>query len=660
MRRTLDSVIAQSVRPDLWVIVDDGSSDATPEILADYAARHDWIRPVRKPDRGARAVGPGVIEAFYFGLRAAEAEIGAAEFLCKLDLDLDLPPRYFEALIAMMRDNPRIGTCSGKPWFDRGGRRISEKCGDEMSVGMTKFYRAECFRQIGGFVQEVMWDAIDCHKARQLGWIACSRGGPDLDFQHLRPMGTSQASVYTGRMRHGYGQWYMGSDFLYFTATCLFRMAHPPYLTGGLATWWGYVRAWAKGAPRHPDPELRAFVRAYQRRALRVGKARAVAGIDAERAAVWSARQGQAQGDAPRRALLIGPDFFGYNQSIAQALEARGYATTVIDSPTHTPKGWLNRLRIDLAGALGVRRYAERWRRDFNARVARTGAALSPDLLLVVKGDWVEPETFRDIPARRRAIWFHDAARRSGRRHLELARLADAAFVFEKSDVAALRAEGVEDVRFLPMGFDPARYRDEGRAEKDVDLCFVGRMYPEREALLTRLSDELPEIRMEVWGRYVRYREPRTWRLWLARRLDARQARTWRNRNITPEQVNDLYNRSRIVLNIHHAQSQEGCNPRTFEIMGAGAFQIADANRYIRETFGDGIVRYEDPAALAPLVRSWLARDAERAAKAAWARRESAKHTFDARVADLLAALEEGAQDGIRAEAGPPPAIRAS
>ena len=93
MRRTLDSVIAQSRRPALWLVVDDGSTDATPEILADYAARHDWIRVMRKPDRGARAVGPGVVEAFYFGLD--QIDLDDFDFVCKLDLDLDLPPRYF-------------------------------------------------------------------------------------------------------------------------------------------------------------------------------------------------------------------------------------------------------------------------------------------------------------------------------------------------------------------------------------------------------------------------------------------------------------------------------------------------------------------------------------------------------------------------------------
>lgn len=282
MRRTLDSVVAQTVTPTLWVIVDDGSTDETPAILAEYVAAHDWIRVVQKPDRGHRAVGPGVIEAFYAGYET----INPSDFTysCKMDLDLDLPPRYFETLIEKMEANPRIGTCSGKPYMRVGGTLVSERRGDEMSAGMTKFYRQTCFDDIGGYVREVMWDAIDCHKARQKGWTAISWDKPDLRFEHLRPMGSSQTSIYTGRRRHGFGQYFMGSDPLFYLATCVFRMAEPPYVLGGLAMLQGYLGAWLRGERRLDDPELIAFIRAYQRRALRVGKARAVAEIEAERA----------------------------------------------------------------------------------------------------------------------------------------------------------------------------------------------------------------------------------------------------------------------------------------------------------------------------------------------------------------------------------------
>ena len=286
MRRTLDSVVAQTLRPALWVIVDDGSTDATPDILAEYTARHDWIRVVQKPDRGHRAVGPGVIEAFYAGLDTIDLK--DFSYLCKLDLDLDLPPGYFAGLIQRMQANPRIGTCSGKAYFRNGaGQMISEKIGDEMSVGASKFYSVDCFNQIGGFVREVMWDGLDCHKARQLGWIACSWDDEELRFEHLRPMGSSQQGILTGRRRHGFGQYYMGSHPVYFIATAIRKMAHPPYVIGGLATLQGYFGAMLRREKQHGDEELRRFIRDYQWQALLRGKARAVARIEAERATRW-------------------------------------------------------------------------------------------------------------------------------------------------------------------------------------------------------------------------------------------------------------------------------------------------------------------------------------------------------------------------------------
>ncbi|MCW1920775.1 glycosyltransferase [Rhodobacter sp. KR11] len=286
MVRTLESVTRQSLRPALWVIVDDGSTDATPAILADYAARHDWIKVVTKPDRGKRAVGPGVIEAFYFGLN--QVDWTGFDYLCKLDLDLDLPLGYFQGLVTRMEADPRLGSASGKPWFTgAGGARIPEKIGDEMSVGMTKFYRRRCFQAIGGFVQEVMWDGIDCHKTRQLGWTCRSFPDAELEFEHLRPMGSSQQSIFTGRKRHGFGQYYMGSDFAFFTASCLSRLTHPPYVLGALASWWGYVDAALRRLPQHQDRDLITLIRAYQRRALIVGKARATAEVEAAHAHLW-------------------------------------------------------------------------------------------------------------------------------------------------------------------------------------------------------------------------------------------------------------------------------------------------------------------------------------------------------------------------------------
>lgn len=286
MRRTLDSMVAQSTLPALWIIVDDGSTDTTPQILAEYAAKHDWIRIVEKPDRGHRAVGPGVIEAFYAGLDTVNLE--EYTYLCKLDLDLDLPSGYFEGLMRKMEEHPRTGTCSGKTWYTGpAGQQISENIDDEMSIGASKFYSVTCFNQIGGFAREVMWDGLDCHKARSLGWTPISWNNPELQFEHLRPMGSSQQSIFTGRRRHGFGQYYMGSHPLYLIASAINKMRQPPLILGGLAILQGYLGAAVQRAPRHDDPELRQFIRAYQLKALVKGKAGAVAEIEAAHAAHW-------------------------------------------------------------------------------------------------------------------------------------------------------------------------------------------------------------------------------------------------------------------------------------------------------------------------------------------------------------------------------------
>ncbi len=273
MRRTLDTVVAQSVPPALWVIVDDGSTDETPRILAEYQAKHDWITVVTRKDRGRRAVGPGVIEAFYAGYETIHPT--DFDYLCKLDLDLQLPPRYFEILMERMEAEPRMATCSGKAYVRHGDALVPENHGDETSLGMTKFYRVDRFQAIGGFVREVMWDGIDCHRCRMHGWIACSWDEPALRFEHLRPMGSSQTGILTGRMRHGYGQYFMGTGFVYMLASAVFRLTEPPLIIGSAAMLWGWIKSALQRKPRYGDAEFRRFLRHYQWRALRVGKQRA-------------------------------------------------------------------------------------------------------------------------------------------------------------------------------------------------------------------------------------------------------------------------------------------------------------------------------------------------------------------------------------------------
>ncbi len=295
-RKTLESVLGQTRPPDRWVIVDDGSTDETPAILEEYRQKSDRIQVIQRLDRGVRKVGPGVIDAFYNGYES----INPAEFdyICKLDLDLELPPRYFEILIDRMEENPRIGTCSGKPYFRSGNRMVSEKCGDENSVGMTKLYRRRCFEQIGGFVREVNWDGIDGHRCRMLGWIAISWDEPELRFDHLRPMGTSHKGWWTGRVRYGFGQYFTGTSVPYMLASALYRMTRPPLVVGGIAMLTGYFGSMLQGKPRYGDPEFRKFLNQFQWQCLLQGKGRTTDAYNKASAERW-------QPDAP------GPEVLG-------------------------------------------------------------------------------------------------------------------------------------------------------------------------------------------------------------------------------------------------------------------------------------------------------------------------------------------------------------
>ena len=190
-----------------------------------------------------------------------------------------------------MNNNPRIGNCSGKAYFiDKQGKMVSESIGDENGLGMIKFYRRQCFEDIGGFVRQVMWDGIDGHRCRQLGWIAVSWDEPEIRFIHLRPMGASEKGIITGRMRHGFGQYFMGTGLAYMFASSLYRMTKQPYLVGGFAMLWGYLRSWFMQVPKLNDEELIKFINDYQWACLLKGKIKATAEINQRQEEKWLSR----------------------------------------------------------------------------------------------------------------------------------------------------------------------------------------------------------------------------------------------------------------------------------------------------------------------------------------------------------------------------------
>lgn len=272
LQTTIDTVAAQSVLPAKWVIVDDGSTDDTPNILARAAAKYPYIQVVKRNNRGVRSVGPGVIEAFYEGLAAVDLD--QYDYVCKFDGDLEMPLRYFERLMEQFEADPWMGTLSGKLYLRYGEKTVEERCGDENSVGPAKFYRVECFRDIGGFVRQVSWDGIDGHLCRMKGWIACSMHDDELRIIHLRRMGSSQDNFWVGRVRWGRGKYFMGSALYYVLAVAVYRMAERPYVISGVGILWGYLKAMFARLPRYDNQEYKKHFRRYELESLLRGKRR--------------------------------------------------------------------------------------------------------------------------------------------------------------------------------------------------------------------------------------------------------------------------------------------------------------------------------------------------------------------------------------------------
>ena len=293
LQQTLDSVLAQTVLPTRWIIIDDGSTDRTPQILAEYAEKNSFIDVHSRVDRGRRALGGGVVEVFNQGMELLADD--PVEFVCKLDVDLILPPRYFELLLGEMIRDKRLGSVSGKPYFrsskDGSSGLKSERIGDDVSAGMTKFYRRAFLDDIGGLVKGLIWDGIDCYRGRMLGWRSKSIDEPDLRFIHLRPMGSSDRGIFTGRRRLGEGYWFLGAAPLFVLVSAAYRVGHKPKLLGSLATLQGYAKAWIKGTARYDDCEFRRYLRRYHRAMLTRGRRQAIALFDQEGAATWAERR---------------------------------------------------------------------------------------------------------------------------------------------------------------------------------------------------------------------------------------------------------------------------------------------------------------------------------------------------------------------------------
>ena len=244
---TLQSVVAQTLQPVSWVIVDDGSRDGTREIVRRYASSHRFIRLVEScHSAGARQPGGGVIQAFNRGFAALET--ADYDFIVKLDCDLSFPADYFETLLTRFTDDERLGIASGVyAEVGRTGTWIPVKMPSYHACGASKVVRRRCFEDIGGFVAAKGWDTVDEIRAWHMGWRTTHF--TELELKHHKPEGKGIGLVRTSVM-HGHIYYVTGGDPLFLLFKCLHRLTVRPPLINALALTWGYLNAWAKRTSR--------------------------------------------------------------------------------------------------------------------------------------------------------------------------------------------------------------------------------------------------------------------------------------------------------------------------------------------------------------------------------------------------------------------------
>jgi len=263
LEATLRAVSEQTIRPAQWVIVDDGSTDATAGILDRYAGQLPWIRVIHRANRGFRKSGGGVVEAFYEGYRALDC--GDWEFIVKLDGDLTFNPDYFERCFQHFRQEPRLGIGGGEIYHELAGELKVESNPRFHVRGATKIYRRACWETIGGLRQAPGWDTIDEVKANMLGWK--SQSFADLRLVHHRFTGLAEG-LLKDRVKHGLACYVSGYHPLFVAASCLSRLTQKPFLLGSAAICWGFAKGRFTGLRRVEDKRLIGYLQRQQLRRL--------------------------------------------------------------------------------------------------------------------------------------------------------------------------------------------------------------------------------------------------------------------------------------------------------------------------------------------------------------------------------------------------------
>lgn len=260
IEQTIHCMIAQTVQPVRWLIVSDGSTDGTDEIVHRYTGDYSWIQLLRMPERAERDFA-GKANAFNAGY--AEVKSLAPDIIGNLDADLSFGPSHFELLLDRFRVDSNLGV-AGSPYTEGNEHYDFRFSNIEHVSGACQMFRRECFESIGGYQPLKMGciDYVAVTTARMAGWS--TRTFTDTVCIHHRSIGTAQQSVLKARFSQGKKDYVVGNHLLWEALRVMYQMRKKPRLTGGLALAAGFLFSQIHRSQRAVSPELVAFVHREQ------------------------------------------------------------------------------------------------------------------------------------------------------------------------------------------------------------------------------------------------------------------------------------------------------------------------------------------------------------------------------------------------------------
>lgn len=256
IEKTIKSVISQTLLPMKWVIVSDGSTDRTDEIVQQYLLENSWIELIRMPERRDRSFAAKV---YSFNAGYERVSNISYDVVGCLDADISFDKDYLKFLLERFSEIPELGV-AGTPFVENGYSSVTDSFEGERHVaGGCQLFRRKCFEEIGGYIPNkaggIDWIAVTT--ARMKGWT--TKSYKEKYFFHHRSLGTAESSSIVSSFNYGKKDYYLGGHPLWEIFRVIYRMTKKPYMIDGFAMMLGYLWGFLTKMERPVSKELMRF-----------------------------------------------------------------------------------------------------------------------------------------------------------------------------------------------------------------------------------------------------------------------------------------------------------------------------------------------------------------------------------------------------------------